>query len=207
MLVSTYFINMITHKKYILASSSFSRKTILKNCGFNFVQVRPSCDEEVIKKQIKKKSKPEDVARILSYQKAKSISEKKKYFNYNVIGCDTLIKLGDKIFDKAKNNKEALLKLKKLSGKKHKIISSLTICNQGSKIWECSETTVVEIRKLTTKQIEGYLKKSGKQILQSVGCYQLEALGPQIIKDIKGDFFNVMGLPLFKLLKYVFNEQ
>ena len=44
-------------------------------------------------------------------------------------------------------------------------------------------------RKLTTKQIEGYLKKSGKQILQSVGCYQLEALGPQIIKDIKGDFF------------------
>ena len=62
-----------------------------------------------------------------------------------------------------------------------------------------SETTVVEIRKLR-KQIEGYLKKSGKQILQSVGCYQLEALGPQIIKDIKGDFFNVMGLPLFKLL-------
>ena len=91
--------------------------------------------------------------------------------------------------------------------KKHKIISSLTICNQGSKIWECSETTVVEIRKLTAMQIEGYLKKSGKQILQSVGCYQLEALGPQIIKDIKGDFFNVMGLPLFKLLKYVFNEQ
>ena len=81
MLVSTYFIKMFTHKKYILASSSFSRKTILKNCGFNFVQVRPSCDEEVIKKQIKKKSKPEDVARILSYQKAKSISEKKKYFN------------------------------------------------------------------------------------------------------------------------------
>ena len=66
---------------------------------------------------------------------------------------------------------------------------------------------MVEIRKLTTKQIEGYLKKSGKQILQSVGCYQLEALGPQIIKDIKGDFFNVMGLPLFKLLKFVFNEQ
>ena len=184
MLVSTYFINMITHKKYILASSSFSRNKILKNCGFNFVQVKPSCDEEAIKKQIKKNLNQKMLQNLI-IPKAKSISEKKKYFNYNVIGCDTLIKLGDKIFDKAKNNKEALLKLKKLSGKKHKIISSLTICNQGSKIWECSETTVVEIRKLTTKQIEGYLKKSGKQILQSVGCYQLEALGPQIIKDIK----------------------
>ena len=118
MLVNGYFINMITHKKYILASSSFSRNKILKDCGFNFVQVKPSCDEEAIKKQIKKKSKPEDVARILSYQKAKSISEKKKYFNYNVIGCDTLIKLGDRIFDKAKNNKEALLKIKKTFGKK-----------------------------------------------------------------------------------------
>ena len=198
---------MLTHTKYILASSSLSRKSILKNCGFNFVQVKPKCDEEAIKKQIKKKSKPETIAKVLSFQKAMSVSKDRKYFNHSVIGCDTLICLDNQIFDKAKNKKEALSKIKKLSGKKHKIISSLTICKKGLKIWECSETTVVEIRKLTTKQIEKYLKNSGKQILQSVGCYQLEALGPQIIKDIKGDFFNVMGLPLFKLLKYVFNEQ
>ena len=55
------------------------------------------------------------------------IHEVKKYFNYNVIGCDTLIYLENKIFDKAKNKKEAVLKIKKLSGKKHKIISSLTL--------------------------------------------------------------------------------
>ena len=52
-------------------------------------------------------------------------------------------------------------------------------------------------------QINKYLKITGKQILNSVGCYQIESLGPIIIEDIKGDFFNVMGLPLFKLLKYV----
>jgi len=206
-LVSTGFINMITNNKYILASSSLSRKAILKNCGFKFIQVKPQCDEEAIKKKIKKKSKPADVARILSFQKAKSISENEKYLNHKVIGCDTLIYIDDKIFDKAKNRKEALLKIKKLSGRKHKIVSSLTICNKGLKLWECSEITVVEFRKLTAKQIEGYLNNSGKEILNSVGCYQIEALGPQIIKNIKGDFFNVMGFPLFKFLRYVYEDQ
>ena len=52
-------------------------------------------------------------------------------------------------------------------------------------------------------EVDQYLKKTGIQVLDSVGCYQLERLGPNIIEDIKGDFFNVMGLPLFKLLKHI----
>ena len=110
------------------------------------------------------------------------------------------------IFDKAKSFEEARSKLKQLSGKDHKIVSGLTICKNGKKIWQCSETTNVKIKKLNTTQINKYLKLSGKQVLHSVGCYQIESLGPQIIENIKGDFFNVMGLPLFKLLKYGFNK-
>ena len=47
------------------------------------------------------------------------------------------------------------------------------------------------------------MTNAGRDILNSVGCYQIELLGPNIIEDIKGDYFNVLGLPLFKLLKYV----
>ena len=90
-----------------------------------------------------------------------------------------------------------------MSGKKHKIVSGLTICRKGKRIWQCSSTTVVKIRKINKHQIDKYLKQTGSQILNSVGCYQIESLGPVIIEDIKGDFFNVMGIPLFKLLKYV----
>ena len=59
------------------------------------------------------------------------------------------------------------------------------------------------MRKLNALQINKYLEKTGSQILNSVGCYQIEALGPIVIDDIEGDYFNVLGLPLFKLLKYV----
>ena len=195
---------MFINKEYILASSSLSRSRILKNCGFRFKQVRPLCDEEKIKKLIKKNKikKPSLIAKKLSYEKAKSISKEKKYFNKRVIGCDTLICLNNKIYDKANNIEEAKDKIKKLSGKKHKIISGLTICINGKKAWQCFEITEVKIRKLDERDIKKYLKKTGKQILESVGCYQIESLGPNIIENINGDFFNVMGLPLFKLLKY-----
>ncbi len=194
---------MITNNKYILASSSASRQQILKKAGFIFKKVNPRCNEEEIKKEIKKRStKPSFVAKQLSFEKAKSLSKTKKYFYNYVIGCDTLVFLNKTIFDKAKNMREAKQKIKKLSGKKHKIVSALTICNEGKKIWQCSETSEVSIRKLTNNQINEYLKLTGKKILNSVGCYQIEGLGPKIIEKINGDFFNVMGLPLFKLLKY-----
>ena len=195
------------HTKFILASSSSSRYKILKDSGFIFIKISPDTDEEKIKKQIKKKTKPALIAKKLSYEKAKSLNIKKKYFNHTVIGCDTLIYLGDKIFDKAKNISEAKKKLVNLSGKKHKIVSGVTLFRQGKKIYQFSETTQVKIRKLNKNKINNYLNKTGKQILNSVGCYQVEALGPEIIEDIKGDFFNVMGLPLFKLLKYVSNNK
>ena len=191
------------HTKFILASSSSSRYKILKDSGFSFIRISPETDEEKIKKKIRKKKKPSFIAKKLSYEKAKSISLKKKYFNHTVIGCDTLIYIGDKIFDKAKNISEAKKKLTNLSGKIHNIVSGVTIFRQGKKIYQFSETSQVKIRKLNKNKIDNYLIKTGEQILSSVGCYQVEALGPVIIEDIKGDFFNVMGLPLFKLLKYV----
>ncbi len=194
---------MFANKKYILASSSSSRFKILKNCGIDFVQIKPTCNEEEIKKKIIKKSKaPHAIAKRLSYEKAKSISIKKEHKEKQVIGCDTLISVNNLIFDKAKTINEAKKKLIKLSGRKHKIVSGITICKNGKKIWQRSVSTEVKIRNLTNKQINKYLKKTGKQILQSVGCYQIESLGPNIIEEIKGDFFNVMGLPLFELLKY-----
>ena len=143
------------------------------------------------------------VAKKLSYEKAKSIGDIKKYINHIVVGCDTLIYKDSKIFDKAKNIKEAKNKLIKLSGKEHKIISGLTIFIKGQISFQCSETTHVKIRKLNSVQIDNYLKQAGKQILSSVGCYQIESLGPNIIEDIKGDFFNVMGFPLFKFLNHI----
>ena len=105
---------MIINNKYILASSSKSRCQILKNIGFNFKQVKPLCDEEIIKKKLKNKfGRPRDVAKKLSYEKARSISIINKYSSLEVIGCDTIIFLNGTIYDKAKTLKQARNKIKR----------------------------------------------------------------------------------------------
>ena len=131
----------------------------------------------------------------LAKAKAKSINF--KYPQQLVIGCDTIIIFQNKIIDKAKDLKSAKKKIKKLSGKEHKIISAVSIFKNKKQIWSCIQTTKVKIRKLSTKNINHYINVCGEEILQSAGCYQIESHGPMIIENIKGDFFNVMGFPLF----------
>ncbi len=194
------------HKKLILASSSKSRFQILKNAGLRFLQETPNCNENEIKKKIDNKN-PTTFVKKLSYEKSKSISCLKKNLNKTVIGCDTVVYFNKTIFDKAKTINDAHKKLQLMSGKEHKIISGITLTQEGKKIWQCHDTTTVKIRNLSSKQISDYLNNTGKQILDSVGCYQIESKGPLIIESIKGDFFNVMGLPLFKLLHYIYSNK
>ena len=207
MFITIIFINTLMHQKFILASSSKSRYKILKNAGLNFTQKKPNCNEEDIKKTINRKTKPEIFAKKLSYEKAKSVSKLKQHTNKIVLGCDTVIYHNGKILDKVSSVEKAKKKIKSLSGKTHIIVSGLTICINGFKVWEDYEKTHVKIRKLNNKEVNTYLKKTGKQILSSVGCYQIESLGPYIIERIKGDYFNVMGLPLFKLLDYLYSNK
>ncbi len=207
MFITIIFINTLMHQQFILASSSKSRYKILKNAGLNFIQKKPNCNEEDIKKTINRKTRPEIFAKKLSYEKARSVSIKKLYANKIVLGCDTVIYHNGKILDKVNSIEKAQKKIKSLSGKTHLIVSGLTICLNGSKVWENYEKTHVKIRKLNNSEIKTYLKKTGKQILSSVGCYQIESLGPNIIENIKGDYFNVMGLPLFNLLDYLYSKK
>ena len=70
-------------------------------------------------------------------------------------------------------------------------------------MWSCSNEVKVKLRKLKDQEIEEYLKSCGLDILNSVGCYQIEKNGPVIIERINGDFFSVMGFPLFPFLLFL----
>ena len=192
---------MFTNTPFVLASSSSSRRLILQKVQLKFIIQKPKCDEDTIKKTMKKrKTKPIKIVKILAEEKAKSISG--KHLNKIVIGCDTVIVFRGKMIDKAKNLKEAFNKIKKLSGKKHKIITSISAHKHNRQIWSHTQSSTVKLRKLEDKDIKNYLKQSGKKILKCVGCYQAEGFGPAIIEEIEGDFFNVMGFPLFPFLKF-----
>ena len=195
-------IHMILNKQFILASNSASRKMLLKNAGLKFFSEKPLCDEDNIKDQLlKKNTKKTNFPKLLAEAKALSVS--KNNTKYLVVGSDTIILFNNTIINKAKTMKEAKKKLQKLSGKKHQIISGASVCLNNKQIWSYQQTSTIHMNALNQKQINTYLEKTGKNILSSVGCYQVERLGPQIIKSIKGDFFNVLGFPLFPFLTFL----
>ncbi len=202
MFITVRVVNMVLRKKFILASNSNSRFKLLKNAGLDFIKTPPLCNEEKIKTNfLKNKNNKKNLPKLLAKEKALSISKKKP--NKLVVGSDTVIFFRKKTINKANNLKEAKKKLKQLSGKKHQIISCVSVCYKNKQIWSKKQQSTVTLKKLSDKQIDEYLKKAGKEILSSVGCYQAEKLGPQIIKSIKGDFFNVLGFPLFPFLSFM----
>ena len=104
---------MFINKKFILASSSKSRFNILNNAKLSFVKQKPKCNEEIIKKRLKKENnRPEQIVKILAKEKAKSIS----LLNPTkiVVGCDTVVIFKNNIIDKVKDRKSAFNKIKKL---------------------------------------------------------------------------------------------
>ena len=193
---------MIFNNKFVLASTSKSRYFILKNIGLSFSRYAPLCDENKLKKELLiKKNTPKKISLELARSKALSVSKKIK--NKLIVGSDTVIFINKKILNKAKNLREAKNKIKFMAGKKHSIYSSASVFYNKKEIWNTTQKTTVKLRKLTNNEINMYLSNTGKKILSSVGCYQIEMGGANIIEGIKGDYFNVMGFPLFPFLNFL----
>ena len=111
-------------KDFIVASASPRRKEILENGGYTFRIIPSHCDET-----IKEKLSPEETVRELSKRKAMSVLKENQ--NSVVLGCDTVVALGDEILGKPSDREEAFLMIKNLSGKTHKVCTGVCIAEQG----------------------------------------------------------------------------
>ena len=188
--------------KFILASSSASRYRMLIKNKLTFKRVAPNCKEGPLKKILIKKQTPiKEISLELARLKAQKISDLNK--KILVVGSDTVISFNGKLLNKAKNMNNAKKKIMLISGKKHFLYSSVSVFYNSKEIWKATQKSTIQIRALSEKEVDKYLAKTGKKILSSVGCYQAESLGPNIIESIKGDFFNVLGFPLFPFLNFL----
>ena len=188
--------------RIILASSSESRKRIFRNTGISFFVKKPKINEKKIKKELKKqKNSIIKITKELAKLKCMSVS---KTFKRNmVVGSDTMILCNKKLLDKAINIKDAKNKLRIIAGKKHSIYTSVCVCENKKIIWQHTEKTNVYIKKLKSNEIDYYLRKCGNKILNSVGCYQAEKMGPHIFSKIDGDFYNVLGFPIIPFINFL----
>lgn len=180
----------------VLASKSPRRIALLKEIGLNFTIYETDFEELESLPGTK-----DDASRIALYNslgKAKcAASHFKKAF---VIGVDTVVDSHGHILGKPKNKEDAARLMRLISGTTHRVISAVTIINTTSgKTISQAEATNVTLEKLDEKEIKSYIE-SGEGS-DKAGSYAIQGRGALFIKKIDGDYFNVVGLPLYLLRK------
>ncbi len=190
--------------KIILASKSKVRKEILDQNNI-VVQVQPSnVDEDSVKESLlNAKSSPENISKNLAELKANKISQKK--YDFLVLGADSVIDLNGELISKPKNRQEAISILRKLNGKKHKLISSVCISKNGNMIWNHTDMATLTMKNLTDKDLDSYLLKISDEALFAYNVYQIEGEGRNLFSKIEGDENTIMGLPIKKIKDYLNN--
>lgn len=180
-------------KQVILASSSPRRKELLQNIGLTF-KVEPGNYEEDLSCGLE----PHELAQRISLGKAESVAT--RYEDSIVIGADTIILLDGKIMGKPHTDGEARKMLAAISGRSHSVITGFSIIETASgRMVSRSVETKVYIKNLAPDEIDAYVK-SGEP-LDKAGAYGIQGLGALLVERIEGDYFNVMGLPLFSLME------
>jgi len=115
-----------------------------------------------------------------------------------VLGCDTIVVLEGEILGKPKDREEAGMMLRKLSGKSHEVFSGLALLDlDDSQIFTDFERTVVYFKELEQKEVERYLDSS--EPMGKAGAYAIQGKGALFVQRIEGCFYNVVGLPLYRL--------
>lgn len=179
--------------KYILASASPRRKELISMVVSDFT-VCPSDIPEIVPEDLPVEQHSEYLASL----KANDIA--KKYPEDIIIGADTSVILGDAILGKPENREDAKRMLTSLSGNTHKVITGCAVVRNG--ICESfSVTTEVEFFELTDKEINDYLDEN--EAYDKAGSYGIQGFGGLFVKGIKGDYFNVVGLPIAYLKRFM----
>jgi septum formation protein len=186
----------------ILASKSEVRKKILEDNKITCRVVPSNVDEDSVKKSLlKEKATPTIISKNLAELKANKISQ--KFINDIVIGADSVIDLEEEIISKPNDRIEALKTLQKLNGKTHQLVSSVCISKGGSMIWNYTDKASLTMKKMSSLELETYLKKISDEALYAYNVYQIEGEGKSLFSKIEGDENTIMGLPVKQIKEYL----
>lgn len=180
-------------QKIILASQSPRRKQLLEWAEVPFEIIVQETDE----------SYPadlsiEEIAVHIARNKALAIQHTVTE-TMPILAADTIVVLEGRIIGKPKDREDAISILSSLSGKEHEVITGVVILN-GSKELAFAETTRVQFHELSPAQVEFYV--DNYKPYDKAGAYAIqEWIGVVGIKNINGDFYNVMGLPVSRVVQ------
>lgn len=175
----------------ILASASPRRRQLLQMLGLSF-EARPQpCREQSQSRD------PAAYVTEIALQKAQSARAQAGPEDW-ILAADTAVCLDGRILGKPADEEDARRILTLLSGKTHQVHTGLCLL-RGEQTWRWQEQTDVEFYPLSPELIRWYL--STGEPMDKAGAYGAQGLGALLVKGIRGDFYNVMGLPLASLVR------
>lgn len=183
-------------QKIILASQSPRRKQLLEWAEVPFEIIIQPTDES-----FPETLPVEEVAVYIAKHKAEAVkaSLNNEQKQLPILAADTIVVLGNRIIGKPKSREDAIEILQSLSGNHHKVITGVVI-SYIDQLVAFSDTTDVQFHELTKEQIEFYIDKY--KPYDKAGAYAIqEWIGVVGIKSINGDFYNVMGLPVSRVVQ------
>jgi septum formation protein len=176
----------------ILASASPRRADLLGAAGLEF-QIIASAAPEVAPEHLT----PAEVAMINACRKARAVA--KHHPDALVIGADTVVALGTRLFAKPATMDDARAMLAELQGKIHEVVTGMCLIHlRGQRTRAFSVSTLVKFRALDEAQIRRYL--AAIEPLDKAGGYAIQDRGEWIVEELRGSLSNVVGLPLDRLL-------
>ena len=186
-------------KEIILASASPRRKEILEQVGINPTIIVSNADENT------KANTPAEYVEKLSILKAEDVANQiKEKEEFVLIAADTVVVRDNKILEKPVDEEDAHRILSSLQGNVHKVFTGVTlIVNQNGKMLRdtFSVCTEVEMLPMTTKQIMSYI--ATKEPMDKAGAYGIQGKGGMYIRQIRGDYYNVVGLPISAVMMHL----
>lgn len=189
------------NKRLVLGSGSPRRKELIESLGYvegdSYRVLKSDCEENTTK------SLPAEVVMELSEQKAKDVwgklSEEEKT-QAVVLGADTIVAYGNQILGKPKNEEDAVSMLTMLSNQSHSVYTGVTLLwmeDGKQKQNTFFEETAVSVYALSKQEIEDYV--ATKEPMDKAGAYAIQGYFGKYIKEIRGEYNTVVGLPVARL--------
>jgi nucleoside triphosphate pyrophosphatase len=186
----------------VLASASAIRAQLLAAAGVAFEQLPAAIDEGALREALKREgAAATDAAVALAELKAQHVA---RYLpEAIVLGADQILTCGERWFDKPRDRAAARAQLDQLGGRRHELATAVVGYRGSVRIWHHVAVPRLWLRHCSPEFVDTYLEAIGETARTSVGAYQIEGLGAQLLARIEGDHFAVLGLPLLEVLEFL----
>lgn len=167
---------------------------MLDAAGVEYEAIPPQVDEDALKSRL---NGAEAIASKLAEAKGSDVSAGRHDW---VIGSDSVVSVGERLFDKPRSRDEAVEHLRFFSGKEMRLTSAVALARDGEIDWTHVDTAILHVRTLSEGFIENYLQAEWPEVGYCVGVFRMEGRGVQLFDRIDGNYFTILGMPLIPLL-------